>query len=320
MLAVVFVSVMAAQAQEAPKTEPKSAPAPAVVEVAPAAAPAADPPTVAPPAPAREKLLVLDVKSGDLSADQVTTLTQLIAARAHRFSQVETASSADLRELATLEAEKQQAGCEGDSCLAELAGAMGARYVLSTRAGKIGSSTVLSVQLYDATKGTVEARDTTEAYAIDDLLAKIAPLVDGVLTQVLGAPQAGAAPLPQAPPKPPPKDGGPDALHLGLQIGGGAAIVVGVVAGALGVVPLALYQQKKGALLDRQRAYDGDVKGLEAAATLRAEAVNMRDLYNNGGRFALIGGVTLVVVGGAALAAGFLLPPLDELGGAGASK
>jgi hypothetical protein len=268
------------------------------------------------PEAVREKLLVLDVKSGDLSADQVATLTQMIASRAHRFAQVDAVSSADLRELATLEAEKQEAGCEGDSCLAELAGALGARYVLSTRAGKIGSSTVVSVQLYEATKGTVEARDTVEVFDLDELPAKVSPLVDGVLTQVLGAPLSGAAPLPQAPPK----KGGSDPLRLGLQVGGGAGLAVGVVSAALGVIPFAIYQQKKGDLLSLQEGYAGDTAELEGAQGLQTDLRNMRALYNNVGRFAVIGGVTLAVLGGGALAAGFLLPPLDELSAPGSAR
>ena len=37
------------------------------------------------------------------------------------------------------------AGCAGDSCLSEIAGAMGAQYVLVTRVSKLGSSYVVSV-------------------------------------------------------------------------------------------------------------------------------------------------------------------------------
>jgi hypothetical protein len=299
----VLVVVAALLMMQAPASD-----APASIE-----APASEAPK---PVVVREKLLVLDVKSGDLSADQVATLTQMIASRAHRFAQVDAVSSADLRELATLEAEKQEAGCEGDSCLAELAGALGARYVLSTRAGKIGSSTVVSVQLYEATKGTVEARDTVEVFDLDELPAKVSPLVDGVLTQVLGAPLSGAAPLPQAPPK----KNGSDPLHLALQVGGGAGIAVGVVSAALGVIPYAIYQQKKGELLSLQKNYAGDTVELESAQGLQTDLRNMRALYNNVGRFAVIGGVTLAVLGGAALAAGFLLPPLDELSSPGDAR
>ena len=51
---------------------------------------------------------------------------------------------------------------------------------------------------------------------------------------------------------------------------------------------------------------------------MQKEAADLRALYNNVGRFAVIGGVVLVVAGAGALAAGFFLPPLDELSGGSA--
>lgn len=267
------------------------------------------------PAAVRPKLLVLDVKSGDLSRDQVEALTSLITARAHRFAQTEVVSSQDIRDLAQLEAEKQQAGCEdGSSCLAELAGALGAKYVLSTRAGKLGSTYVVSAQVFDADKGTAEARDTAEAWDIVELPSKVAPLVDGVLTTALGEPVAGAAPLPVAPPRAEPRA----PLRLGLQVGGAAAMGVGALVAGLGVTPYVLYQQRKGELNTRTANYTGDADELAAATRVHADAVGLANLYNNVGRFALFGGLTLVLAGGGALAAGFLFP-LDEQATAGAA-
>jgi hypothetical protein len=281
-------------------------------QAAPEPAPAQD------GAPKRPKLLVLDVKSGDLTPDQIDALTAVVAARAQKFGQVDVASAQDIRDLADVEAQKQAAGCDGDGCLAELAGALGARYVLATRAGKLGSSYVVAVQLYDAEKGEAQARDTAEAFSIDDLSPKLITVVDGALESALGPPQdrtTTAAPAATS------TDGARageqgapiDPVKLGLQIGGASAIIVGGALAGFGVAPLLLYNQKKGQLNQATRDYEGKQDQLDDAAALHEEAIGLRELYNGPGRVMLVSGSVVLVLGVGALATGLVMPPMSEL-------
>lgn len=282
--------------------------------------PAPAPTTTTPSAPARPKLLVLDVKSGDLTKDQVESLTAVVAARAAKFGQVDVTSAQDVRELVQVEAEKQAAGCDGDSCLAEVAGAMGAQYVLATRAGKIGSSFVVTAQLYDAQKGEARARDTAETFSIDEVPQKLSTIVDGVLQESLGAPQA---PLAKAPAAAAAKesaaaaeDGGHfDPLHLALQISGASALIAGGVLVVVGIAPAVVYGQKKAALNQATRDYSGKQAQLDEASKLQKDADNARTFYNGPGRIMWMSGAAIAILGGAALAAGFLLPPTEEMEG-----
>ncbi len=68
-------------------------------------------------------------------------------------------TSKDVQTILGLERQKQLMGCaEASSCLAELAGAMGAPYLLSGTISQIGPSLQLSMQMIDVSKSQVVAR------------------------------------------------------------------------------------------------------------------------------------------------------------------
>ncbi len=263
--------------------------------------------------PQRAKLLVLDTKGSDLSQDQIAALSAIAATRADKFGQVDVAAESDVRALLQVAEQKQQFGCDDDSCLSQLAGALGARYVLATRAGKLGNTFVVSVQLYDAELGAAAARDTVEAYAVDELAGKLAPVVDALCVQVLGPPHAkgGTAVAIVASTAPAPRQ--ENLLGWGLKIGGVAAVAVSALPIALGVVPLISYNKSKADLLRLTRSDAGTVAHKTQAVKLHDDAVAARDFYNGPGRIALLSGVALATLGVAASAAGFFVPPLDEI-------
>lgn len=68
------------------------------------------------------------------------------------------------RDIATIigfERQKQLMGCgEASSCVAELAGALGADHLVSGSVGKLGESLVMNLQLIDAATGAVVSRST----------------------------------------------------------------------------------------------------------------------------------------------------------------
>ncbi|MDP2275852.1 MAG: hypothetical protein Q8K32_34225 [Archangium sp.] len=68
-------------------------------------------------------------------------------------------TSKDVQTILGLERQKQLMGCaEASSCLTELAGAMGAPYLLSGTISQIGPSLQLSMQMIDVSKSQVVAR------------------------------------------------------------------------------------------------------------------------------------------------------------------
>jgi hypothetical protein len=71
-------------------------------------------------------------------------------------------STSDVRQLADLEATKQQAGCDTSSCLSEIAGALGARYVVFGDATQLGSLLVVNLNLFDVQTAAAVRRASFE--------------------------------------------------------------------------------------------------------------------------------------------------------------
>jgi hypothetical protein len=320
-----FTVLVLALAAQAPAPPPDAPPPDAPPPDAPSDAPTPDVPppdaaTTAVPETAaakKIKLLVLDVKVAnpdDIDAGAAETLTQFIAARAARFP-IEVAAMADLRDLVELEGQKQAAGCDtsSSSCLSDLAGALGADLVLGTRAGKLDAVFVVSLQLYDARSTGSEGRASVEAWSLAEASTKAGPALDDLLRKATNSEptETNIAPLAK-------KDAPPvaidDTFRLGLQIGGGAAASVGAVLVVLGVVPALQYNAKKENLGALTRSFTGDDDDIAQATRLHREALEAKASYNNLGRWGVAGGTALVVLGGAALAAGFLLPSPTEGG------
>lgn len=153
---------------------------------------------------AKVKVLVLSLKATQ-GLDETTAqlLDDLVTVELARYPDFDVISDADVRQLVELEAERAAVGCEMDSsCLAEIAGAMGAQYVVSGRIGTIGSRISLTFSLYDSTKATSVGRvnlsdDKIDAIA-DGIPAAIHELVAGLLAERRlrgkeGAPAVAAA-------------------------------------------------------------------------------------------------------------------------------
>lgn len=279
--------------------------------------PAASPPATTPPATAapaatdedpRVKILVLDARSGDLTADQLHTLSGLLTARVARFPSANVVSSSDLREMLELEAQKQSAGCDdgGNACLAELAGALGADLVIASRAGKLGSTFVFTSQIFDPRKGDAVGRMSIEAYALEDLVEKIGPALDDVLRSVLMEEPGNQAAVVSRDAREPAKHGG--GPHPALLWGGVAGASVGVVSAVGGSVPALLFNRSKSDLESLRRAYTGDAATRTDAAQKQEDARAQAAAYDNVGRWFVTGGVVLVIAGAAAVTSSFFVP------------
>jgi hypothetical protein len=161
-------------------------------------------------------MLILPFKHDADGARTAQLTGELAAAAAARFSSYRVITGADLQNVADLESQRQVAGCDegSTSCLAELAGAMGARLVLFGDLGKLGDTTIVSLNLFLSDQAQSAGRETIRIKNLDEL----PDAVDAAVARLLGAEVPKAA-----------------------GVGGGAVIggVVagaGVVVGAVGVV------------------------------------------------------------------------------------
>lgn len=275
-------SPLPAQAPQATK------PPPAVAVVEPPAKPKADPvPTVAPHALGKPKLMVLDLTSaGGVDAQVASSLTEAVAAAATKANFFEVTTQKDVGTALGIERQRQLVGCADDatSCLAELAGALGAPFALYGSVAQLGDAYQLSLQGIDARKAQPVGRSTRIA---NDLKA-LRNAIPYALAEATGTP----------PPEPPSK-----ALPVTLMAVGGTAIATG------GVLFITSLTREEAALNELNLANTQPSFQLKPASYFRDEAAAIRTQR--------ILSISVAAAGAAALAAGIWLMPSSSDSGTG---
>lgn len=150
----------------------------------------------------RTRVVVMDVRAvGGLDPKTVEALSSLLASEVARRRDLRVISGADIRTVIGLERQRALLGCSDATCFAEIGGALGARFVVSSELGAFGSSLLLTVALIDAGSGQTIGRTTRRGPNADAILEQSEPAVHEVLAN-LPTPKATAAPPPIAPPPP----------------------------------------------------------------------------------------------------------------------
>jgi hypothetical protein len=253
-------------------------------------------------------LLPLVAAAAPIDAQATSILTSIIAEQIENEPTFDVITTGDVRRMVELEAQKQSIGCSADSCLAEVAGAMGARFVVYGDVGRLGNSLNLTVGVFDAQLGRMARRMTFRGNDADalrtDLEKRATQLVAAAVSArgaatsertrivVLDVAVAGARSAveePDAPPPPAaPAGGGPPLLGVIGGVAGGAgalAIAGGVVLGVL-------------ALDADTRARDPGTKQIDAVSAFDQRddlALGANVLYGVGGVLAAAGTGLLIV-------------------------
>lgn len=200
--------------------------------------------------PEAVSVLALDLESSNLPPEDVQVLDSLVVQGLSRHAGLKVLSTADVRQMIDLETERQALGCDTSGCLAEIAGAMGARYVVYGTAGRLGDTLLVQLNLFDSTAGESIAREKIEATDLAGVGRAIDPGVDRLVS-----PLTGVAPAPEA-----------TAFPVGWAVaaGGAGAVVVGGVVLLLGATPLLAYNEA----LAEHAAVPTDEAGRAAEATV----------------------------------------------------
>jgi len=166
------------------------APAASTTATAPAPTP---PPTPAPapepakPAPTVTKkvdrsMVVLDfVAQAPDEAHRAEVTTTLVSAHLQNVRGAKLITTSDVRNMLGVEKQKKLLGCNEDSsCIAEIGGALGARYIVSGSVGKVGSQILLSAAVTDSWTARSVQRLAQTIPDEDALPAAAAVLADGI--------------------------------------------------------------------------------------------------------------------------------------------
>ncbi|MDP1828923.1 MAG: hypothetical protein Q8L48_37020 [Archangium sp.] len=216
----------------------------------------------------RPKLILLTLTGSGVEPAQLESVTERLATTLQARGVFEVLSTKDVQTLLGLERQKQLLGCSetSSSCIAELGGALGARFVLSGSLVKLGDAFQLTLSTLDAQRVQPVGRSVRLA---DSLAALMETLPWAVA-------EATALPAPPEPSRLLP------ALALGV---GGAALVGG---GILGIQALTQEASLQGEL-SNQGALDARVDYERRAA----QPAMMKSVALG----TLIGGGVLIAVG-----------------------
>lgn len=243
----------------------------------------------------KSRVLVLDL-GGDVDTEARRSITALVTTKLSRRG-LDVVSGEDLRRMAALEAEKQEAGCVDESCLAELAGALDARLVVSGFVGRLGDLYVVNLSLFDAKAARAHGRATVEASTIEAIATKLDPAIDEMVAEFL--PRAG-----------------PGMVPLAVTGAGLTAFGVGASCGAVALALSLAVDDARRELLDDSARFErrGDPDLIRDLADGHAAFETARQSWNTFGVPLTWAGVVLSTTGVIMLATGavLLLAPEEE--------
>ena len=257
---------------------------------------------VASAAPQGDTVLVLDLKAAGIEEDQAEVLNDLVGQSVTRLGAVKVVTSRDVQRIADLQADKDILGCDDESCLSELAGDFGARYVLFGSVGRFAELYVIQLTLFDADAAEAVKRGRVETRDLSNVTRLIDQVVDDTLSSfVVKDEEPAAAPF-EVP------------VAGTLSIGGGALAAAGIVMVIIGVQPALAYgAAQDGLALEQSRFASGDAD-LAEAARLQQAAQDASDQWDSFGALVTTSGVVVAVVGLAASTVGILMLT-DVIGG-----
>lgn len=141
------------------------------------------------PAKPPTRVLVLDIAGAAVSADEGGALRDTLASELSKRKKYEVLTSEDVRRVLDVEAQRQAAGCEGESsCLAEIGAALGADRVVYGNVARLGSTLVVSLSVVDPTDARAFGRDTFQAGSIEE----VGRLMPEAAERLFGKASAGA--------------------------------------------------------------------------------------------------------------------------------
>ncbi len=182
------------------------------------------------PAGDRPQLLIQELTSGaGVEPSIAPGLSEAIGAEIERRGYFKALTSKDVQTLLGVERQKQLVGCsdKGTSCLAELAGALGAPFVMSGAVSKVGNTLQLTLQTLDTARAQPIGRAVRIAHDAQTLRA----LLPWAIADATGTP-------------PPPS---PSRLPaIALISAGGVAVVAGGLFGLQAISQEQQYQRELG--------------------------------------------------------------------------
>jgi hypothetical protein len=121
-------------------------------------------------------------------AEMISEAALSVLRSSRRFKSV--IGSSDVADMISAEQRKQTLGCDEDSCLAELGGALGVPYLLTGSLGSVGGRFMLNLKLLAVDEAKVAGRITTLFEGERALVDGLKPALKDLLKDAFGNPKA----------------------------------------------------------------------------------------------------------------------------------
>jgi TolB-like protein len=204
-------------------------------------------PLAASPALAEEEpiqIVVLGLETTELEAGKVALVDGIIADTISRAPRLKVLTKSDIERLAAFESDKALLGCDASNCLAEVAGALGAAYVVFGRIGTLDDLILVQLNLFDARKAQPVGRQEVRAASLRALDGAVQPAVQRLLSPLTG----------EVPVEAPAPSSGPGALAIGGFAAGGVLLVAGGVLAGIGLAQVPVVEDSTKSAIDRNEA------------------------------------------------------------------
>lgn len=246
------------------------------------------------------KIAVLAFSASGVDATVAAAVTESVTAEVAVRGYFDPMSSAEIQTLLGVERQRALLGCGEENCMTELAGALGAPYVMSGSLVKMEGVFQLNIQVIDSRKSRTTGRSTKLAKDFESLRFQIPYAVA----------EACGTPLPPAPSR---------VLPYTMIGVGGASLLGGGVLGILaltneGIVKgeLAADDTNRTVILRPAKFYSDRLDTIALQKTISLVAVIA-------GAALVVGGIILVPPAAPEAGVKVALVPMPLLGGAGAA-
>ena len=153
------------------------------------------------------KVAVMPVAAGEGVSDKTAAaVTEAVAAEVRRVPEVQAVTQREIASLLSLEQQKSLLGCQSDSCMADIGGALGVDRLVVGDLAVLGQSWLFHLKLLDVKKArvTAQADRRLKGGSVDDLLdalpSAVAEILPGGPAGAEAGRPAGKAPGRASPP------------------------------------------------------------------------------------------------------------------------
>lgn len=136
--------------------------------------------------PPPRSILVMDLTPNGIDEDTARTINSTLAVTVSERPKLTAYTAKDLKTMVDLEAQKVLIGCDAESCLAEVANAMGAELVLYGDIGTLGSMMIINLNLFNSLEATSVGRETVEIRSQENLIVQLKAKVVKLLAPITG--------------------------------------------------------------------------------------------------------------------------------------